>query len=426
MKRIRKCYPVESLPLFKQQMLHWVNGFSTCSFLDNHHYISAHSAVECLASVGALQVFSGADTPLLIDDFYGKNKDWLFGHFSYEFGKANLSQKYTHQLNLIGFNNACFVQPETVLQLSNHILTIDAAVQDPDLIFKAIRNCEIAQEIPHPPIAVQARTNKTDYLFIIQQLLTHILKGDCYEINFCQEFFAENISLNPLFLYEALTKISPNPFACYYKINNAHLICASPERYLQKIGNLLRSQPIKGTNKRNSANAVADNELRNQLRNSTKDQIENVMVVDLVRNDLSRVCKAGTVSVEELFGIYRFPQVHQMISSVIGELKTNLGLNEIIAASFPMGSMTGAPKKKVMELIDCYEPVPRGLYSGTVGYINPSMDFDFNVVIRSLLYNTNTQYLSYHVGSGITFQSNPEEEYQECLLKAKAMNAILG
>ncbi|TAG14392.1 MAG: anthranilate synthase component I family protein [Sphingobacteriia bacterium] len=406
-------------------MLHWANSHSTCSFLDNHQYVSAYNTVECIAAVGAMRVFKGPAAPAQIDAFFKEHRDWLFGHFAYEFGRPNLSEKHTQQLHLIGFDDACFVQPETVLQLSNHILIIDAAIADPDLIFKAICDCTVATQIAHPAITVQARTSKTDYLFIVEQLLAHILRGDCYEINFCQEFFAENVSLNPLLLYQALTKISPNPFSCYYKVNNAHLICASPERYLQKKGNILRSQPIKGTNKRNSTNAAADNELKNQLRNSTKDQIENVMVVDLVRNDLSRVCKAGTVSVEELFGIYRFPQVHQMISTVIGELKAGLGLNEIIAASFPMGSMTGAPKKKVMELIDCYEPIPRGLYSGAMGYINPSMDFDFNVVIRSMLYNTNTEYLSYHVGSGITFQSKPEEEYQECLLKAQAMNTIL-
>ncbi len=414
------------MPLIKEQVLHWVNQFSTCAFLDNHQYLSAHSTVECIAAVGALQTFKGGDTPSLIDAFYGKNRDWLFGHFSYEFGKPHLPKNQTQQLDLIGFDDACFFQPETVLQLSNHILTIDVAIGDPDLIFKAICNASITISINQAKIAVEARTSKADYIFIVQQLLAHILRGDCYEINFCQEFFAENISLNPLFLYKALTKISPNPFACYYKINNSHLICASPERYLQKKGNILRSQPIKGTSKRNSTNEIQDNKLKNQLRNSAKDQIENVMVVDLVRNDLSRVCKAGTVSVEELFGIYCFPQVYQMISTVIGELKEGLGLNEIIAASFPMGSMTGAPKKKVMELIDCYEPIPRGLYSGAVGYISPVLDFDFNVVIRSMLYNTHTQYLSYHVGGGITFQSNPEEEYQECLLKAKAMNTILG
>lgn len=149
------------------------------------------------------------------------------------------------------------------------------------------------------------------------------------------------------------------------------------------------------------------------------------MVVDLVRNDLSQVCKEGSVKVDELFGVYSFPQVHQMISTVSGELKENTGLAEIIQASFPMGSMTGAPKRRVMELIEQYETTRRGIYSGAVGYISPENDFDFNVVIRSILYNATQQYLSYQVGGGITFYSEPEKEYAECLLKATAIKKVL-
>jgi para-aminobenzoate synthetase component 1 len=186
------------------------------------------------------------------------------------------------------------------------------------------------------------------------------------------------------------------------------------------------SQPIKGTVKRALNDEVKDAQLKNELFQSSKDRSENVMVVDLVRNDFSRVCQAGTVKVEELYGIYSFPQVHQMISTISGQLMDNIGVNELVETGFPMGSMTGAPKKKVMELIHQYEPIERGIFSGAVGYINPNKDFDFNVVIRSLLYNTQTQYLSYLVGSGITIYSNPELEYEECLLKAKAMETVLG
>lgn len=414
------------MPLIKEQLLSWINQFSICSFLDNHQYISPHNNIECIAAVGALQVFKGASVTTQIDAFFSEDSDWLFGHLSYEFGNQKPVEKYTRYPDQIGFDDAFFFQPETVVQLSNHLLIIDDALGNPDLIFKSICDMAIATSISQTTIAVEARTSKADYLIIIQQLLAHILRGDCYEINFCQEFFAENATLNPLSAYQSLSKISPNPFCCYYKINNAHLLCASPERFLQKKGNILLSQPIKGTIKRNNICEEADLALKNQLLNSAKEQTENIMVVDLVRNDLSRICKAGSVGVEELFGIYTFPQVHQMISTVKGALKEGLGLAEIITASFPMGSMTGAPKQKVMEFIQQYEPVKRGLYSGTVGYINPNMDFDFNVIIRSLLYNTHTKYLSYHVGSGITFQSNPEDEYQECLLKAKAMHSILS
>jgi para-aminobenzoate synthetase component 1 len=171
--------------------------------------------------------------------------------------------------------------------------------------------------------------------------------------------------------------------------------------------------------------AAADQEQQRQLLNSRKEKAENVMVVDLVRNDLSRICKQGTVRVSELFGIYPFPQVHQMISTIEGELKEGVAFADIVKACFPMGSMTGAPKKKVLELIDLYETVGRGLFSGSVGYISPEGNFDFNVVIRSILYNSENQYLSFSVGSAITAEAIPQNEYEECLLKAKAMFEVL-
>ncbi|MBC7722420.1 MAG: anthranilate synthase component I family protein, partial [Pedobacter sp.] len=272
---------------------------------------------------------------------------------------------------------------------------------------------------------IKPRITKETYLQIIQQIKAHILRGDCYEINFCQEFYAENAIINPLNIYQQLTKLSPNPFACYYKLNDKYLLCASPERYLKKEGNRLMSQPIKGTFKRNKADTKIDETLKQQLFQSPKDRSENVMVVDLVRNDLSKICKQGSVNVEELFGIYTFPQVHQMISTIVGELQDGLDVADILQATFPMGSMTGAPKKKVIQLIDKYEQTQRGLYSGAVGYITPNKDFDFNVVIRSILYNASNQYLSYQVGGGITFNSDANSEYEECLLKAEAMIEVL-
>ena len=160
---------------------------------------------------------------------------------------------------------------------------------------------------------------------------------------------------------------------------------------------------------------------KEELFHSDKDRSENVMVVDLVRNDLSKVCEEGTVKVDELYGIYSFPQVHQMISTVSGELKKNISFTEIIKATFPMGSMTGAPKKRVMELIEQYEKTKRGIFSGCLGYISPNGDFDFNVVIRSIMYNASSNYLSFQAGSAITFYSDPEKEWEECLLKAEAI-----
>jgi para-aminobenzoate synthetase component 1 len=232
------------------------------------------------------------------------------------------------------------------------------------------------------------------------------------------------VTIEPVQVYRALASLSPNPFSALYRVNEHWLICASPERYLRKQGRHLLSQPIKGTAPR-SINSKEDQELKDQLQQSAKDRSENVMVVDLVRNDLSRICEEGSVKVDELFGIYTFPQVHQMISSVTGTLKDNISFEEIIRASFPMGSMTGAPKKKVLELIEKYERTKRGVFSGAVGYITPSGDFDFNVVIRSILYNQTSKYLSFQAGSGITFYSDAKNEWEECLVKAAAIRKVL-
>jgi para-aminobenzoate synthetase component I len=222
-----------------------------------------------------------------------------------------------------------------------------------------------------------------------------------------------------------LSALSPNPFGGIYRLGEKWLLCASPERFLRKTGNRILSQPIKGTAARTSINEISDTEAKQALFNSGKDRSENVMVVDLVRNDLAKISEEGTVVVDELYGIYTFPHVHQMISTISGQLKTAITFADIIKATFPMGSMTGAPKKRVRELIKAYEPVPRGLFSGTIGYISPKGDFDFNVVIRSLLYNALTGYLSFPAGSGITFYSDAEAEWEECLLKVSAIRQIL-
>ncbi len=230
--------------------------------------------------------------------------------------------------------------------------------------------------------------------------------------------------IDPVSIYQNLIQLSPSPFSVLYKLNNKYLICASPERFLQKKGNRLLSQPMKGTAKRALHDEAKDKNLKKELQISPKEQAENVMVVDLVRNDLSKICREGTVIVNELFGIYSYPQVHQMVSTVTGEMQENISFSQIVEAMFPMGSMTGAPKKRVMELIDEYENSKRGIFSGAVGYLHQN-DFDFNVVIRSIMYNSTNQYLSYLVGSGITFYSDPEKEWEECLLKGAAIKKVL-
>ncbi|NRB65024.1 MAG: anthranilate synthase component I family protein, partial [Saprospiraceae bacterium] len=203
------------------------------------------------------------------------------------------------------------------------------------------------------------------------------------------------------------------------------MLCASPERFLRKRNDVLISQPIKGTRSR-GLTPQEDEALKQDLMNSQKDRSEHVMIVDLVRNDLARSSLTGSVQVSELYGIYSFAQVHQMISTIQSRLRPDIPLVEAIRNAFPMGSMTGAPKIKAMELIDQLESTKRSIYSGAIGYISPEGDFDFNVVIRTLFLRQDVGYLSFSVGGAIVYDSDPEQEYQECMWKAKAILETLG
>ena len=238
------------------------------------------------------------------------------------------------------------------------------------------------------------------------------------------EFFGKNPQFNPLLAFQKLNAQSPMPFAAFQKFNDKFLICASPERFLKKTDDKIVSQPIKGTIRRGK-NLAEDNALKMQLQNSEKERAENMMIVDLVRNDLARSSTAGTVRVEELFGIYSYQNVHQMVSTVTATAKKGISFAEIIKNAFPMGSMTGAPKVSAMKLIEALEDTKRGLFSGAAGYITPNGDFDFNVVIRSILFDQSSGNLSFQVGSAITYDSIPEKEYEEVLLKAEAIFYVL-
>jgi para-aminobenzoate synthetase component I len=409
-------------------MLNWGNRFNICCFLDNHNYHLSHSSIECVLAAGTLDhVNANAGNALSkLSAFYSQHRDWLFGHLSYDL-KNEMESLTSSHADGIGMPDLFFFVPKYIVQLSDSAVQIGSAEDDHERIFKEITGeapveKKSAARLPR----VESRYSKSEYIETVERLREHILRGDCYEINLCQEFFTDGISIDPLSLYISLSEASPNPFSGYYKLNDLYLACMSPERYLKKEGNRILSQPIKGTSSRNVTDTELDNLNIDKLRSSEKERAENIMVVDLVRNDLSRICVEGTVTVDELCGIYSFPQVHQMISTISGELKPGIGLAEAVNATFPMGSMTGAPKKKVMELIEKYERSKRGLFSGSIGYITPDGDFDFNVVIRSVLYNATTKYLSFHTGSAITFSSDPETEYEECLLKAAAIKKALA
>ena len=431
MKKNKQVFLIDNPPTFKVQILHWINQFEVCTFLDNHAYNSPYAALDCIAATSPSS-FIALDNvqPTALDQFIKSNKgNWIFAHFNYEYHNIT---KRNAKPNLTGFPLAYLYTPAVVIELSGNNVTIQTEHESQELIFEQIQAQATTYNFSAPnqihatrSSAIKAQIPKADYIHNIEKILALIRRGDFYEMNYCQAFEVDHLPAHPVNVYTYLTAVSPTPFACFYKNGRHYLLCASPERFLQKKGDQLISQPIKGTIKRNLENDVDDKLQLETLQNSSKDKSENVMVVDLVRNDLSRICKQGSVEVSELYGIYSYPQVHQMISTITGKINDNTSFSEILEATFPMGSMTGAPKKSVMETIDLLEPTKRGLYSGTVGYINPAGDFDFNVVIRSIFYNSQNGKANYQVGGGITIYSDPEKEYEECLLKAAAIKKVL-
>lgn len=409
-------------------MLNWVQPFNIFSFLHTPDSYSASTNKLCLIAAGSIQQ-SNTYPPFIpsIDNSYQSTNDWLFGHFCYNWKQELQNIPSAHNKNNIDFIDAFLFIPEIIIECKKNELHIHHfSTHNPQHIYESIINQSITF---HPSttntIELKPVFNRQQFIDAIKKVKTHIKRGDCYELNLCQEWFAKNININPAKLYWQLQQISPAPFSCMYRNNQSYALCASPERFLQKQKNVLRSQPIKGTNKKIHTSTEANKQQQLLLRQDPKEQAENVMIVDLVRNDLARICKPGSVEVEELMGVYEFPQVNHLISTIKGNIQDNISFSDIMKALFPMGSMTGAPKKKVMELIEQYERSDRGLYSGTIGYITPEKDFDFNVVIRSFLYNQSSGYLSYQVGGGITHYSDPEKEYAECLLKAAALEKVL-
>ncbi|GEP95729.1 para-aminobenzoate synthase [Chitinophaga cymbidii] len=412
-------------------MLNWGNRFNICCFLDNNEYRLSGQNAEALLAAGAEEVLqcNAGQAFDRLREFHSAAPGWLFGHLAYDLKNETERLRSAHP-DHIGFPDLYFFRPRYLLRLQQQELTISGnglTEKEAHDIFAACLRESVSADTAATwkPFRLQGPVDREYYLHAVKALQEHIRKGDCYEVNFCRERFANAAINDPLLLFRRLNALSPAPFAAFYKTDGKYLACSSPERFLQKQGNQLVSQPIKGTVRR-SADPAQDAQLRDTLLQSAKEQSENVMIVDLVRNDLSRTAVQGSVKVDELFGIYAFPQVHHMISTVTATLDERFHFTDAIRYAFPMGSMTGAPKVRVLQLIEQYERSRRGLFSGAIGYITPEGDFDFNVVIRSIQYNAETEHVSFQTGSAITFYSDPEKEWEECLLKAKALEAALG
>ncbi|TDE26926.1 anthranilate synthase component I family protein [Flavobacterium ranwuense] len=415
--------------LFKQQLLFWSQQFREIIYLDSNDYPQKYSSYDCVLAVDAFTSIK-TDYHNAFEDlkqYQQITKDWLFGYLSYDL-KNDIEQLQSTNFDGLDFPDLYFFQPKKLFLLKGNQLEIkylnmcdDEAEEDFENIVES-RKSKVETGVT---IKIQQRIPEVSYLEKGSKILEHIHQGDIYEANFCMEFFAENAIIDPIEKFIKLNEISQPPFAVFFKNNNHFLLSATPERYLKKEGELIISQPIKGTAKR-FLDVIEDEKSKTQLALDPKERAENIMITDLVRNDLSRTAQKGSVEVQELCGIYSFLQVHQMISTVTSKLDSQYSAVDVIKTTFPMGSMTGAPKISAMKIIEELEETKRGLYSGAVGYFGPNGDFDFNVVIRSILYNQEKKYVSFSVGSAITSQSIPEKEYEECLLKAKAMREVLS
>ena len=434
--------PVVRLPLtdslsFRWRALAWAtqqqsnqNGF--VAFLNNNGISYPNDPFPNRLFIGAKRVISFSNEQELglnaFESLYKahcQRPSFLVGYFGYDI-KNQLEALTSRHENRLGFPDAYFVEPEWVLDFEQDGVIVQGERDGNNLI----RDITNAVELPTPgftayaPRQIRCRVTPEEYKANVRRIQQYIRAGDVYELNYCIEFFCENTALDPLRLYKALNERSPMPFSTFLKLHDRYIMGASPERFLAKRGQRILSQPIKGTIRRGNT-VDEDASLREQLLKSEKERAENLMIVDLVRNDLARSAKTGSVRVGELFGIYGFRQVYQMISTVSATLREGVSWADAIQHAFPMGSMTGAPKIRAMQLIDELEESRRGVYSGAIGFVTPDGDFDFNVVIRTLFYDAPGQYASFSVGSAITYDADPTQEWEECLLKAQAIRDVL-
>lgn len=427
--RNKTVYNKENIDAFKGKLLAWSQQFDDVVWLDSNNDTQQYSSYDAVLAVDAFTAIQTdyQDAFSTLNDYQKITKDWIFGYLTYDLKndtEALTSQNYDG----LRFPELYFFQPKKLFLIkgntveTQYLNAVEEELEDDLIAIENQKENEITAEAS--TLKMKHRITETAYYEKLNTLLEHIHRGDIYEANFCQEFYAENASINPLDTYLKLNAISKPPFATFLKAGDKFLLSATPERYLKKEATKIISQPIKGTAKREQ-DPAKDDDLKRALASDEKERSENIMIVDLVRNDLSHTATKGSVKVEELCKIYSFEQVHQMISTVVSEVEKTTSPIDILQTTFPMGSMTGVPKISALTIIEKLEETKRGLYSGAVGYITPEGDFDFNVVIRSILYNESRKYVSYSVGGAITAKSNPKNEYEECLIKAKAMREVL-
>ncbi len=431
--RTHQSFTLADKPGFKLRLLNWAGGYKEAVWLDSNNHPDPYGSLEVLLAVDAETslVASHSAGFRALREYHKKTSDWLVGYIGYDM-KNDLESLTSDNTDGLKFPDLCFFQPRKVIRITSdrvdfmYLKKVAGEIQSD---FQRITELDPAKEKGlntgrGEQARLRMRMPRQAYYSRVRHILEHIHRGNIYEANFCQEFFLENTVLDPWKTYNRLNHISQTPFAAFFRLDHFYLLCASPERFLKKKEDLLISQPIKGTAKRSRFKNM-DARYRTSLLRSTKERAENIMIVDLVRNDLSKSAVRGSVQVTELCQVRTYRQVHQLVSTVIARIRRDMNPIQLLMEAFPMGSMTGAPKFAALKIIEEYEMTKRGAYSGALGYITPENDFDFNVVIRSILYNEASKYVSFSVGSAITARSEPEKEYEECLVKARAMREVL-
>lgn len=424
MKRIKKNFPAPEPDHFLEKLIHWLYRHEHFSFFNGNGHRYPFGPFETFAAAGALEVCGDfRDDPFReLVSFHHQHRDWLTGRFSYDL-KNYIEKLNSNHIDRIGSPDLYFFIPETLVFLKKDHITIQS-VRDPDRVREEIDLITPAKQESRPG-RISCDTTREEYFRKVEKIKEQILEGDFYELNYCLEYFSENAQIHPPDVYCRLNRISPMPMSVFQGFPGECIISASPERFLKKSGNMLIAQPIKGTIRRD-ADPLTDEILKNRLRNSEKETAENMMIVDLMRNDLGKSAIPGSVMVPEIFGIYSFTHLHQMISTVTCLIRPEIHPVDVIRNAFPMGSMTGAPKIRAMQEIENYESSRRGSFSGAAGYFSPDGNFDFNVLIRSIFYNNRTGSLKFNAGSAITSDALAADEYAECQLKAQAILEVLA
>ena len=418
MKRFSKSYSLKNKDLFVKKIVNFSSDQSHFTLLNSNDNFDDYELIIAYGAESFLQ--SSKNSLKKIDKYIDKVNDWIFGYLSYDL-KNEIENLTDLNKDVFNLPNLYFYQPKVIWLIKDEkaeIYSLNEKNLNED--WDHINSIDYKDCTEKSSVDLITRTSKQEYIRKIKNIKKRILQGDCYEMNYCFDMYSKNKTINPYKTYIKLNDYTRSPMSTFFKLNQLYLLSSSPERFIKRINRKIISQPIKGTAKR-GLDSKEDEKIKNTLLSSPKELSENHMIVDLVRNDLSRVAEKGSVKVKNLNKLNTFKRVHQLISTIEAEIASETKFSKIITGMFPMGSMTGAPKIESMNIIDEYESTKRGLYSGSIGYIKPNKDFDFNVVIRSIIYDKLLKEINVSIGSAITFKSDPESEFEECLLKAEPM-----